>query len=57
MSKLLAVVLSAAINAAALASLHSISSPDPPKGEVYITERDNASPAQLAALTGQAGAA
>jgi hypothetical protein len=57
MNKLFAFVLSAAINAAALASLESIRSPDPPKGEVYITELDHVSPAQFAAVTGKAGAA
>jgi hypothetical protein len=57
MNKLFAFVLSVAINAAALASLESIRSPDPPKGEVYITELDHVSPAQFAAVTGKAGAA
>jgi hypothetical protein len=51
MNKVLAFVLSVATNAAALTSLESISSPDPPRGEVYITELDNVSPAQFAAVT------
>jgi hypothetical protein len=56
MKQLFAIVLSVVINAAALNSLQNIGANDAPKGEVYITELgSSASPAQLAALTSQAG--
>jgi hypothetical protein len=55
MKQLFALVLSVAINAAALSSLQNIGADEAPKGEVYITELSSASPAQLAALTSQAG--
>jgi hypothetical protein len=56
MKQFLAFVLSVAINAAALGSLQNIGSGDTPKGEVFITELGSAAtPAQLAALTSQAG--
>jgi hypothetical protein len=56
MKQFLAFVLAVAINATVLGSLQNISSDDAPKGEVFITELgSSATPAQLAALTSQAG--
>jgi hypothetical protein len=52
MKRFFAFVLSVAINAAALGSLHSIASEDAPEGQVYITELGAvAAPTQVAALS------
>jgi len=55
MKQIFALVLSLAINVAALGTMQNIGSNDVPKGEVYITELGNSTtPAQLAALEGHA---
>jgi len=54
--QIFALVLSVAINAAALGTFQNVGSNDAPKGEVYITELGNSTaPSQLAALEEHAG--